>query len=499
MDRVDMERKLRLFLDSSHGEDVGHTGPYEKLIRFLYERCDVEVLKKKPVDQAQISAANIFVIISPSKPWEDSEIETVRTYVENQGGILLVMTLGRRKPEYLNKLLEPFGISVGRDEVQKKELEVDSLQGLEALLKDIELLACGDEWGKYSVAAQVSTGVEVVLQYNDKILGTRCPVGNGTVYLFTCLPVFAKKQLDRVDNRKLLYNLLQYVGWEPSWEDERSCYLISKTHTESLKRDLEHAEDKDIRIQAVQALGEIGDTNVIDSLCSGAIPLKGTREGQFDWEYYNALLPVVADALANIGKSNVEHIIKALKGKELLLMWGIPLMWALCKIGDHRAVETVINWIFSVGTIEPMVPGSYGAPLVHYGEFLSPPDVIRACVPPNLIPQLLGNYTDIVLDIFAWKFVSVSEETGEMQFDMSRSTQAVQQLCAIKTDVSSNILHKVSGIERLNVGGGQIGIEVTVQYLDFKDNREMAVEELKRRGKPRYEPSTYLEPNAWTI
>ena len=195
-------------LDKLHGEALDD---YDKFIKFLSERCQVTILKKKPLDLKQLTENDVFMLISPSKSWEESEVEAVRSYVESEGGILVAVTLDGRKPKRLNKLLEPSGLSVMHGTVGEKYLDKDSLEGSQ-LLDSVESLALGAVWLYESARIGVSNQAEVVLQYKDAILGAKRPLGKGTVYLFSCLPAFGNKQLDRIDNRRFLDNLLKSLA-----------------------------------------------------------------------------------------------------------------------------------------------------------------------------------------------------------------------------------------------------------------------------------------------
>jgi len=135
----------------------------------------------------------------------------VRRYVESHGGILIAMTLDGRKPERLNKLLEPFGLSVIRGTVGEKYLGRESLEDSQ-LLNGVASLALGMVWGYESIRIADSNQAEVVLQYKDAILGAKRPLGKGTAYLFSCLPAFGNKQLEQVDNRIFLDNLLKSLA-----------------------------------------------------------------------------------------------------------------------------------------------------------------------------------------------------------------------------------------------------------------------------------------------
>jgi len=200
--------KLRLLLDKLHGEEHDD---YSKLIRFLSERCQVTVLKKKPLDLKMLTESDVFMLISPAKSWEVFEVETVQTYVENHGGVLVAMTLDGRKPDRLNKLLEPYELLVIPGTLGEKYLDRGNLEDSE-LLEGVESLASGTVWLYESTKISASKEAEVVLQYKDTILGAKRSLGKGTAYLFSCLPVFGNKQLNHVDNRRFLGNLLKSLA-----------------------------------------------------------------------------------------------------------------------------------------------------------------------------------------------------------------------------------------------------------------------------------------------
>lgn len=161
------------------------------------------------------------------------------------------------------------------------------------------------------------------------------------------------------------------------WEEIKMG--ISNIEEMKAKKDVEGLREalKDeywrVRMGAADALGEIGDERVatplkqilkdkswlvrtsaqqsldkiIDQL-GFCISSEASLSDRMDWDYYNARVPVASDALVSIGKSDVDQIVKFLKKKERLILFGIPYMWALCEIGDRKATGAVINCIFSV-------------------------------------------------------------------------------------------------------------------------------------------------------
>jgi hypothetical protein len=203
------ERKIRLLLDSLHGEE-DQLYLYDKLAALLSARCEVTVLKKKPLAPDMLSKNNAFVLVSPNKTWEESEIETVRRYVEHEGGVLLALTVDGRKPDHLNKLLELAGLSLIPGTVEDKYLDTEGLQRSQ-LLEGVKSLALGDVWGNKSTRIAASSEAELVLclTYKDATIGAKRNLGKGAVYLFSCLPVLGNKQLGQMDNSRFLDNLLK--------------------------------------------------------------------------------------------------------------------------------------------------------------------------------------------------------------------------------------------------------------------------------------------------
>ena len=124
----------------------------------------------------------------------------------------------------------------------------------------------------------------------------------------------------------------------------------------------------DTKINAVRTLGKIGDVKAIGLFWKCLIPFTVHTWSQEYWDHYNTLVPVVVEALTNMGKFDVEEIIKSLNEYSFSPLFGIPVIWALCKIGDRKATEAVVNWIFSEGPallIESEV-GDIGEPIIFY-------------------------------------------------------------------------------------------------------------------------------------
>jgi hypothetical protein len=299
---------------------------------------------------------------------------------------------------------------------------------------------------------------------------------------------------------------LDTTGWSPSDEVQRIHYLIAKEQWDELARAGSAAlaplasllsrrrhEDVDVRRGAAWALGQIGDLKAVNALLD-TYCLVYTDSGYYhDFDCYARLVPAVADALVRLGKGAVDRLCQALKRKSrfeeggLRLVDGTAAVWALCEIGDRKAAEPVVDWMFKVGTSR-FDFSSQGKPVCNA-------DVFRAVVPPDVLPRLLGDYADLIWNIFAWRPTNDPEA-----WDVSRSNEAVRQLCMIKTPASSNILHKVTKMDRVGLSlTGGAGPPLISRYLDFESQRRAAKDELKRRGNPRHEPSVYLKGDDWRL
>jgi hypothetical protein len=108
--------------------------------------------------------------------------------------------------------------------------------------------------------------------------------------------------------------------------------------------------------------------------------------------------------------------------------------------------------------------------------------------------HILGDYTELIVRASAKG--ELKEETYEM------SMEAVKELCEINTPISSNILHKISAKADWLVFRGHDEINTDYPVYDrtsFEPQREMARNELLKRGNPPYDPKIYLDRDAWKL
>jgi hypothetical protein len=280
--------------------------------------------------------------------------------------------------------------------------------------------------------------------------------------------------------------VLNNLGWTPKRYADKVAYFIATEEWDALSRMGKSAvkllcgcvrtSDSDLYVNVARVLGDIGDARAIKDLSYCHCQ-----------DYSHTMVAPAAEALAKIGKRHFEKLVGALK--ETRIMNGATIIWALCEIGDRRATAAVIDWIFEHGT------GADMEITMRFGNKPpSPHDLVRMMIPPQMLPNLLGDYTNLILDIFDWKPTSDAEK-----FDLSRCTEAVRRLCMIRTPVSDNVLSKVAKMRELAVTHIMLYSDHILKYLAVDDLRQTAKTELRRRGKPRYDPSVYLNPDAWRI
>jgi HEAT repeat protein len=263
-----------------------------------------------------------------------------------------------------------------------------------------------------------------------------------------------------------------------NWTDKRPCQSnakealkrIGKPAVESLIQALKD-EDYYVRILAAEALGEIEDARAVEPLlCS----LKDEHSG---------VGGTAANALGRIGdKRALESLFQALidevsadrrsRGNG---SWGGSFATALAKMGDKRSVEVIIDCIF---------------------------DRLGSCRRDldDLSTRLFEDYTDLIVKA---RFVEKSEETwyhgGKLSYNFDECNQSIERLCGIHTRISTNILHKVAGQQDEEVTWAYDWDQAWYGTLSFEHQREVAREELERRGNPPYDPSAYLDEGAWKL
>jgi len=401
---------------------------------------------------------------------------------------------------------------------------------------------------------------EVRLEASNALIKIGVKVGRPAVSL---IQAFKYGQSDKVlkygfsDLRKKAEAILEESGWVPQDDTEKAYFLIAKKAWKLLVELGEPAVEplvqalkyEDLRTEAIRVLGEIGHAKAIETL----IQLLSNQDPYTHSEAVRALV--------RIGEPAVEHLIQALRDMDLregaigvLEEIGSaravePLIRilkdngkarskaadALGKIGDVRAVEPLIEAL-SIGyifdsSVQVHAAGALGKirdsravdPLIHalkdkdthvqdkaaevlgkMGDLRAAEAIIDWLFRRNLqitslkelnpwietMGNLFSNYTDVILK-------------ATVYIDKVRwGDEVIHKLCNIHTQISNNILHKLSQKEDTQVVVGWHeddwgNITEIYETWSFEFQRETAKTELKRRGNPHYDPSAYLNKEAW--
>ena len=178
-------------------------------------------------------------------------------------------------------------------------------------------------------------------------------------------------------------------------------------------------------------------------------------------------------------RARVEPLTRALKDNNPVVQRTAAR--ALFSMGELVAAEAVIDWLFESGNPYDLVK--------YYSR------------------EFLGDYTDYILrassSYMNQERIPVNPTAEaiwmECQYELWGSNGAIQRLCEIRTQVSSNILHKVA--QKRDVQVEKFLYETSVEFttLSFDLQRRMAQSELESRGNPPYDPSVYLKKEAWKI
>jgi len=243
-------------------------------------------------------------------------------------------------------------------------------------------------------------------------------------------------------------------------------------------------KDRDVRLKAIEALGGVVDARSVEPLLQAlededwqtrleaahALDKIGWQAGNNVDKAHYLFAKGSWDDLVKLGEPSVELLLRVQQP-------GLEVVKALGRIGDLRAAETIVDLLFSGETLWQLE------------------DQIEAMRP------LFGGYTELVIH------AAVGTETKwyelEDGYEFQNSTEsgdmAVKKLCAIVTQISNNILHRVSQKKDTTLAVSLERGRVKRESISFQHQRNMSSRELQRRGNPPYNPSAYLQQEAWRL
>jgi HEAT repeat protein len=271
-------------------------------------------------------------------------------------------------------------------------------------------------------------------------------------------------------------------------------------------------KDKDIGIRgyAAAALGKIGDKRAVEPL------IQALQDEKIDFR------KTAAEALGKIGDVRaVEPLIQALKDKDINIRGYAAA--ALGEIEDERATEPLMQALQdkTVGTgraaeaaeaLGKIGDRKYAGTLIDY-LFSNPNEIVsemsdyfqKKAAPYK---NMFRDYAELIIRITSYEsssYRSPGSPTTWYRHGIREALSAAAELGNIDSPISSNILHKISGMHDIKVVEENYDNDETYisekHYgsLSFEALREKAKEELRKRGNTPYDPSAYLIEDGWKI
>ncbi|MCJ7632469.1 HEAT repeat domain-containing protein [Candidatus Bathyarchaeota archaeon] len=325
----------------------------------------------------------------------------------------------------------------------------------------------------------------------------------------------AKKCLEELGVNEFLELLMNLKGETIYFQKEASSLLLSVSIRERREAELFikalMSEKIGLRIIALQVLNR--NWNKIEEIVIDKkyeiveYLLTNLRNKQLE-PYVAILLGTIGDRI-DVGP--LIETFQTLRNTSVLDDQKNMFAKILANIGDKRAAEVIINYLFEdswgisfpvdslfeESQVEQDRHGFYESIRKH--TFLS--DFSK-----NPLTKLFEDYTELILKTAFYEYTE-RECTSYKQYSYSldESTAAVVKLSQINTRISTNILRKVVNRSDHNLPQEIVysdnynqGID-TDTVLSFENQREMARLELSRRGNPSYDPFAYLDEKGWKL
>lgn len=283
-------------------------------------------------------------------------------------------------------------------------------------------------------------------------------------------------------------------------------------------RTLGHEDPYD-REKAADLLETVGSLNALPGLCEA---LKDCNE-QVQSSVRSALTKIVGvdatELLERASKGEQEFVapktrflsildssdpvigfIDALEAESQLLRH--VAVWWLTELDDRRAVEPLAKGL-ERGTL-----GRSAELAEHVLACFGDKRVVSAVI-DRVMNSHVGGYPGLFEDynVLISKAVTYSHSSKTVGREDPATTHtyrlhedAVRELCQIDTPVSTNILHKLAEIpDTKPLVQYEHALGISEHPVSFGRIREIARNELKRRGNPPYNPAAYLVDGAWRL
>lgn len=240
------------------------------------------------------------------------------------------------------------------------------------------------------------------------------------------------------------------------------------------------------KAKVVETLGEFRDKRAIE-------PIKELISGELTPELVKNIVEAL-NTLEDTNKSETsEKLIAALNKKDNAESShkkpdvDIQLIRWLGVNGDKESTEIVVNSLFSWNYI----------------------GFIFDKISKNDLKNLFKDYTEIILSTAGFnRNLKASADYCKIEYGGKNCKRylyndLIKELCDIETNISNNILNKVVDQTDKTIGltYEQVSSDwdsKTEHVANFSRQRELAKNELEKRGNPKYDPKAFTD-NSWTI
>ncbi len=122
---------------------------------------------------------------------------------------------------------------------------------------------------------------------------------------------------------------------------------------------------------------------------------------------------------------------------------------------------------------------------------------------------IFGDYGELIIQATTYEEIRPQRVFDYWRYDIEESLSAVDELCKIKTQTSTNLLHHLRKMKDVQVDIQRVethyakddlsGQTTSKGTLSFEPLRDKAIIELNERGNPGYDFSIYKSEDCWQI
>lgn len=262
-----------------------------------------------------------------------------------------------------------------------------------------------------------------------------------------------------------LIDALSDSSWQVHNNITSALAKIGSPALPALVKALRH-ENKNVREGVAQTLGKIG-VGALTAVPDLIVTLSDADSG--------VRLSAV-NALGDIGPGAKEAspvLIGFLRDENSKLREAA--VTSLGKIGDAQAVSPILELLFEI-------PRLSGAPEIEKALLnIAPNSMLTEEIVKNAVKA--STYDHI--------YHGYQYDAGEIS--LVNSQRAVESLCRIKSQITSNILHLVAKKRNISVTMDTGCSPSWEELVDFQTQRQMALDELAARNSPPYNPEAFIK------